>query len=234
MDRLVELSCVSKSFGPVEVLRQVNLDVYPGQVAAIAGPNGSGKSTLLRIIATLVRQDTGVVRVGGFDVRHHGREVRRRIGVLLTEERAWYWRLSGAENLRFFGALHGLRSAAAKARAAEVLELVDLNGAGDRQVGTYSSGMRMRLALARALLPRPSVLILDEPTRSADADAKEVFRDLIRAQAESGVATVLATHDPSEIYALSAAVTLLHAGASARSVEIRSLEQLTAAMQVAQ
>jgi ABC-2 type transport system ATP-binding protein len=143
----------------------------------------------------MVRADSGSAVVAGFDVERDPASVRRNVGLLIADERSWYWRLTGRENLEFFSALHGLRRGAAAQRTAELLELVGMSADADRSFGTYSSGMRLRLSLARALLARPRVLLLDEPTRSLDPAAVTSFEEILRQATSQATAAIVATHD---------------------------------------
>jgi ABC-2 type transport system ATP-binding protein len=203
----------TKSFGPLAALRDVSFDVAPREVAVLLGPNGSGKSTLLRILGTTVIADAGEIRIAGHDVLLEAAAVRRSIGFLLADERSWYWRLTGRHNLEFFAALYGLTSKERKTRTTELLQEVGLVEAADRPFGAYSSGMRLRLSLARALLPAPPVLLLDEPTRSLDPLATKQFRDLIRQLAEQRqTAVLMATHDLHEAAAIASRVLVLLEG----------------------
>jgi ABC-2 type transport system ATP-binding protein len=205
---------VSRRFGTVVALDHVDLDVAPGEVVAVMGPSGAGKSTLLRVLATLVAPDAGTAAVAGADLAREGAAVRRAIGLVLGEERSWYWRLSGRANLEFFAALHGCDRATARTRAAALLTGVGLGGgAADRRVGTYSSGMRARLALARGLVGEPRVLLLDEPTRSLDVGAADHVRALLRDHvAERSTAVLLVTHAAGEAAALADRVVVLGDG----------------------
>ena len=204
----IELTGVTRRFGTRTAADDLGLTVAAGEIVALLGPNGAGKSTVTRICAGLVRPDTGTATVAGAPAG----ERRDAVGLLLSEDRAWYWRLSGRANLEFFAILHGLPRPRARERADEVLGAVDLDDAGDRRVGEYSSGMRARLALARALVPRPEVLLLDEPTRSLDPLAAIAFRDLVRAEAARGAAILLTTHDLHEAADVADRVLVLHRG----------------------
>jgi ABC-2 type transport system ATP-binding protein len=208
----VRISGLEKRFGPVAALRGVDLTVPWGGVVALLGPNGAGKSTLLRILGTTVLPDAGSVELAGHDVVADPIAARRSVGLVLGDERSWYWRLSGRDNLEFFAALHGLRRAPARARTDHLLGLVGLAEAADRRFDRYSSGMRARLSLARALICEPPVLLFDEPTRTLDPLAAASFRDEVRSQAAAGRAVLFATHDLHEAAALADQVVVLVKG----------------------
>jgi ABC-2 type transport system ATP-binding protein len=202
-----------KRFGPVVALDGLDLDVERGEVVAILGPNGAGKTTLLRILATTVLADGGSATVLGTDVVEESVAARRRVGVMIGDERSLYWRLSGRQNLSFFAALHGMRRREAEARAEDLLTAAGLEAPADRRVLGYSSGMRARLRLARALIADPPLLLLDEPTRNLDPAAATGFRDLARelaAEREAGI--LFATHDLHEALAVADRVVVLARG----------------------
>jgi ABC-2 type transport system ATP-binding protein len=208
---------VGKRFGPLTALQGIDLEVEGGEIVAIVGPNGAGKSTLLRILATAVLPDAGRAWVAGHDVADAPEAARQSLGFLLADERSWYWRLTGRHNLEFFAALYGLDRPAARRRTGELLEELGLGEAADRSFGDYSSGMRLRLSLGRALLAEPPVLLLDEPTRSLDPIATKQFRDLARgAVTERGSAVLLATHDLHEAAELADSVVVLEGGRVSR------------------
>jgi ABC-2 type transport system ATP-binding protein len=197
----------------VRALADVDLEVGRGEIVALLGENGAGKSTLIRILATTVLPDAGEVTLMGHDVVSAPASARAALGLMLGNERSWYWRLSGRRNLEFFGALYGLRRKAAAANAAELLELVGLDASADRRVSDYSSGMRARLSLARALLREPPVILLDEPSQSLDPVAAAGFRDLItHAARERDSAVLLATHNLHEAAEVATHVVVLAHG----------------------
>lgn len=210
-----------KQFGELHALQGIDLEVPWGDIVAVLGPNGAGKSTMLRILGTTVLPDAGHVEVAGHDVVTHPDAARRSLGLVLGEERSWYWRLSGRDNLEFFAALHGLHRRAAVARASEVLRAVDLQGVATRRFDRYSSGMKARLSLARALLHEPPVLCLDEPTRTLDPVAAVAFRSLVRGQADSGRAVLFTTHDLHEAAAVASRVVVIVGGRVAATVDDR-------------
>ena len=184
----------------VVALRGIDLGVGSGEVVGLVGPNGAGKTTLLKIVSTLLHPTAGYVLVDGHDPRREARAVRDRIGLVLADDRALYWRLTGRENLEFFGVMHGLTQRDARARAGVLLEQVGL-ASRDKMVFGYSSGMRARLSLARALLTRPPLLLLDEPTRALDPMASAAVAEMLRALAADGVAVLLSSHRLDEIEA---------------------------------
>jgi ABC-type multidrug transport system ATPase subunit len=209
----VRVEGVAKRFRGRPALSNVSLSVSAGQVLAIFGQNGAGKSTLLRIIAGLLAPDGGSVLAAGIDVIADPVRARTRVGLLIAEERSHYWRLSGRANLEFFGALHGLRRPESRARTRLLLGEVGLDGDDSRPVGTWSTGMRMRLSIARALIGDPDVLLLDEPTRSVDpVGAEELRRLLLDVQARRTLTMLIATHDVRDPQLFDARSVVLHDG----------------------
>lgn len=186
---------------PVEALRDVSFEVGPGEIVGLLGPNGAGKTTLIKLIAGLLEPSGGRVLVDGFDVAATPLEVKRRLGLVLTDDRGLYWRLDGAWNLEFFGVLAGMPRGDARRRAAEVLAEAGL-AERDRLVFGYSSGMRSRLNIARALMTDPPVLVLDEPTRSLDPVASLEVTALLRGLADAGRAVLLSSHRLDEVSAI--------------------------------
>jgi len=191
---LLQLEKVRHSFGSRPVLRGIYADVPAGEALVVTGPNGSGKSTLLRIIAGLLRPDSGFVRL-----REGGRELslaerRRALGMVAPDLRL-YHELTALENLRFFALLRGLELTEADLQ--ERLEQVGLGGRGSDLVGGFSSGMRVRLKYAQAMLHEPPLLLLDEPTANLDVQGREFVEAVIERQRQRGI-LILATNDPRE------------------------------------
>ena len=186
----IELDGLTRRYGERVALQDVTLTVPAGTTLVVFGPNGAGKSTLLRVLATLLRPHSGVVRVLGRALPDDGWAVRGRIG-LLTHEPLLYRDLSGRENLRFHARLHGV----AFDRVEELLERVGLRLRADDRVHTYSRGMVQRLAVCRAVLHHPDVLLLDEPRANLDPAAADLVEPLIGAA--SGRTRVVTSHDPA-------------------------------------
>ena len=195
-------------------LRGVSFSMQAGEVVALVGANGAGKSTLLRIITTLLLPTRGRAWVGGADVEREPGRVLRQLGFHSGSDASFYARLTAFENLQFFATLNNFPSADAASRIAHLAELLHLGPVMNRQVRTLSTGTVHRLSLARALLHRPSVVILDEPTRSLDPLAAAEFRRFLLDEVVHGQgATVLfASHTPAEVEQLAARVALLHSG----------------------
>lgn len=195
-------------------LQEITCEIPRGELFGLLGPNGAGKSTLLRVLATLVLPDSGTAWVGDADVVRNPHRARQRLAPVLGDDRSLNWRLSARENLRLFAALHGLTARTAPARINEVLEVVELAGTMRQSVGSFSSGMRQRLLLARALLARPQVLLLDEPTRSLDPVSAHRFRTFLREEvvARRGCTVLLATHTADEAFGLCDRVGVLDRG----------------------
>src|SRR6266568_5850135 len=172
----------------------IDLRVERGEIFGVRGPNGAGKTTTLRMLATLLEPTSGDARILGFDVRTHPREIRANLGAMLSGERSLYWKLTARENLEYFAALYHVPPSETKARIANVLAAVKLTDRADDYVERYSTGMRQRLALARALLPNPPLVVLDEPTVGLDPQASRDLRDRVRELKAQGRTVLLTTH----------------------------------------
>jgi ABC-2 type transport system ATP-binding protein len=198
--------------GETIALNDVSFCAAGGEVVALLGPNGSGKTSTLKLISTMLLADGGAVRVGGFEARRDGSRVRRQVGIAVAAERSFFPRLSARENLDFFGALDEVPRGERAGRIEEVLRDTGLEEQADTLVMKFSSGMYQRLGLARALVKRPRVLLLDEPTRSLDAAGTAHFWITVRALARRNTAVFLATHNFAEAAAVARRVLLLHRG----------------------
>lgn len=197
---------------PITAVDHVDLQVEAGELFGLIGPNGAGKTTLVKLLCTLILPTSGGARIAGYDLSQD-RAIKAAVGLVVSDERSFTWRLSGRRNLLFFAALHGLTGREAARRVEEVLDLLEMRPIGDQRFATYSTGMRQRLAIARALLHRPRVLFMDEPTRSLDPGATRRLHALIRTLvAEQGVTVFLTTHDLSEAETLCSRVAVMHRG----------------------
>ncbi len=199
----------------VEALRGVSFAVRHGEVVGLLGPNGAGKTTTIKIIATLLLPDDGEAYVEGYSVVREQRRVRERIGLMLTVEKGFYGKLTGRENLEYFGALYGIPKDKLEKRIDELMKLLELDklGAEDRLFEEYSLGMKARLGLARALLRDPPVLLLDEPTLGLDPPSARKIRELVRSLAHrEGKAILYTTHNMFEAELVCDRILLINKG----------------------
>lgn len=189
---VIDVQALKKAYGAKEVLKGLNLSVERGTVYGVLGPNGAGKTTLVSILSTLLRPDSGTVRIFGLDVVREADAVRRRIG-LTGQFAAVDEELSGRENLQLFAKLAGYSTRSAAARAEELLEAFGLLDAAGRPADKYSGGMRRRLDIAAAMLVAPDLLFLDEPTTGLDPRSRSDVWDIVRFLAERGTTVLLTT-----------------------------------------
>jgi ABC-2 type transport system ATP-binding protein len=197
-----------------EVLHGVDLRIERGELFGLLGPNGAGKTTLLKMLCTLTTPDSGTITIDGIDATKNPMSVKRRIGLCSSEERSFYFRLSARQNLEFFGALAGLTGGRLQERIEEVIRLVDLGDAIDKKFSGFSSGMRQRLTMARAMLGDPPILYLDEPTRAVDPVHAHELRMLIREELvdKRGKTVILATNLLDEAWEICDRVAILRRG----------------------
>ena len=197
---------------PISAVTNITFTIPPGELFGLLGPNGAGKTTLVKMLCTLIRPTQGTATVCGHALSETG-AIRADVGLVVSDERSFYWRLSARRNLLFFAAMYGLYGRTAQERVAQLLADVDLSAAADRPFSQFSSGMRQRLAIARALLHQPRLLFLDEPSRSLDPLATARLHDLIRRlMSRQEMSVFLITHDLVEAEALCHRVALMHQG----------------------
>jgi ABC-2 type transport system ATP-binding protein len=192
----------------------VDLAVEKGEVFGVLGPNGAGKTTLIKILCTLILPTAGRAKVNGYDVERESGRVRESIGLVTTDERSFYWRLTGRQNLEFFASLHNFSTDDAREAVDELLGVVDLRYAADVRFLNYSAGMKQRMAIARGLLNDPAVLFMDEPTRSLDPGAARSLRDFIKGEIVGvrGKTIFISTHNLEEAEELCHRVVIFDEG----------------------
>jgi len=209
-----------KRFGTKTVLRGLDFEVQPGEFVALLGPNGAGKTTFLRILSSLARPSAGEVRVAGFRLPHHAAAVRARLGVV-SHLPLLYGDLTAEENLRFFARLYNVRNHAQ--RISEVLKMVGLESRRKDLVRDYSRGMQQRLAIGRAVLHDPDVILFDEPYTGLDQDASAMLDEVLRAVAAQGRTVVMTSHDLARAEDLATRFDILSRGIIAASATRREL-----------
>ena len=207
----IETHGLTKKFNDFTAVDHIELDVRRGEIYGFLGPNGAGKSTTIRMLCTLLKPTSGTAAVAGFDVDHDANEVRRRIG-LVSEKLIMYTRLTAEQNLSFFGKLYGIDESELKSKIAELLDMVQLTPFKDRSVGGFSSGMRQRMNVIRALIHDPEIIFLDEPTTALDPQSTKFVRDTILRLKRDGHTIILTTHIMEEADELSDRVSIIDHG----------------------
>lgn len=208
---MIEVSALEKHFGRVTALAGVSFQAPRGEITGLLGPNGAGKSTCLRILSTVMQADRGRAEIAGLDVADDSLDVRRLIGVL-PHGAGLYPQLTARENIRYYGALHGIDTRALETRISELIERLDLGKIADRRAKGFSQGERTRVALARALVNRPDYLLLDEPTSGLDVMATRDLRQWLKELARQGCCILLSSHVMQEIAALADEIVIIADG----------------------
>ena len=202
---------LTKQFHDFLAVDEVNLSVDAGQILAILGQNGAGKTTTVRMLTALLTPTRGWARVAGYDVVKNGHDVRSSVGVL-TEQHGLYMRMTAIEYLDFFGQVYSLSAEARKIRSDHLLEYFGLTEAAKRRIGEYSKGMRQKLALARAMMHDPGVLLLDEPTSAMDPESARLVRDEIARLKSSQRTIVICSHNLTEVEQLADQIAIIYRG----------------------
>jgi ABC-2 type transport system ATP-binding protein len=238
MASAVDVDGISRVFEPkrkrdtrVVALDRVSLAIPEGEIHGLLGPNGAGKTTLVKILSTVLLPTDGQARVLGHDVVAETKAVRPLIGIVFGGERGLYWRLTGRQNLEYWGALYKLPTSVSRARTQGLLERVGLSERADERVETYSRGMKQRLHLARGLIGDAKILFLDEPTTGMDPLAAREFRTLIGELRSEGRTILLATHDLVEAETVCDRVTLIDRGKIIATESPRTLGRLISRFQ---
>jgi sodium transport system ATP-binding protein len=211
---MITVDQLAKAFGKhaeVKAVAGVSFAAADGEITGLLGPNGAGKTTLLRMLATLMRPDSGGATIDGHDVVRDRYAVRRTIGVL-SDARGLYPRLTGRENIRYFGALHGGSGGPLDARVEELVAALGIADIADRRAQGYSQGERMKVAIARALVHDPHTLLLDEPTNGLDIMSTRALRALLRGLRDQGRCLVFSSHVMQEVTALCDRIVILGHG----------------------
>ena len=212
----------------VEALKDINLEVRQGEIFGLLGPNGAGKTTLIKILTTLLLPTSGRAVVNGFDTATHENEVRASTGCMLMGERGLYWKMTGRENLEYFGALYHFSPTDRKKRAEEIIALLNLEDIADRMVDTYSSGQKMKLAFAKSLINDAPLLVLDEPTNTLDVPTASELRAIVRDMNQAGKTIIYTTHIMAEAETLCDRVAIIDYG---ELLALGTVDELKASLQ---
>ncbi len=218
---MIEVKKLVKRFGLKSILRGLDFSVQPGEFVALLGPNGAGKTTFLRILATLSRPSLGHVQVAGHTLPQQAAQVRAKLGVV-SHMPLLYPDLTAEENIRFYGRMYGI--ADMEARVTEVLEMVGLDNRRRDLVRTFSRGMQQRLAIGRAVVHDPEVMLFDEPYTGLDQDASEMLDDVLRSVAAKGRTVVMTSHDLARAEDLATRFDILSRGVIAASAKHADLK----------
>ena len=219
---MIETDDLSKRFNDFWAVDGVTLSIRPGQILALLGQNGAGKTPTVRMLTGLLTPTRGSARVAGYDIVRQSAQLRASVGVL-TEQHGLYLRMTGDEYLDFFGRVYRLRPEARRQRSGYLMEYFGLAEAAMHSIGEYSKGMRQKLALARALMHEPPVLLLDEPTSAMDPESARLVRDEIARLRSSQRTIVICTHNLAEAEALADIIAIIYKG---RVLMIGTLEDL--------
>jgi heme ABC exporter ATP-binding subunit CcmA len=227
---MVHMEGVTKRFGKVFALRGIDLQLGRGRFLGVFGPNGAGKTTLLKVLATLLRPSTGTITIAGYDIVQEADKVRSMLGVLVHRT-FLYGQLTASENLQFYGRMFGVKKL--PERILEVLQIVGLETHARQLVRTYSRGMQQRLAIARAILHQPALLLLDEPYTGLDQHASTHLQELLRQLHVAECTIIMSTHDVHrglELYddiAIQCRGKIAYYGSTA-GIDLHAFEQLYA------
>jgi sodium transport system ATP-binding protein len=208
---MIQVQGLSKSFGAVKAVQDVSFLAPDGQITGLLGPNGAGKSTTLRMLYTLLKPDRGSAQVDGFDVRGSPLDVQRRIGVL-ADARGLYPRLTSRENIRYYGRLHGLAGEALENQIDALSSLLDMQPIIDRRTEGFSTGEKLKVAIARTLVHDPKNVLLDEPTNGLDVMSTRAMRQFILRLREEGKCVLFTSHIMQEVAVLCDQIVIISRG----------------------
>ena len=208
---MIQVQGLSRSFGKIKAVQDVSFFAPDGQITGLLGPNGAGKSTTLRMLYTLLKPDSGSAQIDGFDVRQSPLEVQRRIGVL-ADARGLYPRLTSRENILYYGRLHGMQEEELERQIHSLISLLDMQSIIDRQTGGFSTGEKLKVAIARTLVHNPKNVLLDEPTNGLDVMSTRAMRQFILRLREEGKCVVFTSHIMQEVAALCDQIVIISNG----------------------
>ena len=223
---MILVDCLKKSFGNVKALDGVSFNAPDGQISGLLGPNGAGKTTCLRILYTLLKPDSGHAQIDGYDTQTDPLQVQSRIGAL-PDSHGLYPRLTTRENIRYYGRLHNLRGNSLEDHIDHLISMLEMQDIEHRRTEGFSSGQRIKVAIARALVHQPTTIMLDEPTNGLDVMSTRAMRTFIRRLRDEGKCVLFSSHIMQEVAALCDNITIIHHGQVAASGSSKEILQKT-------
>jgi len=208
---MIQVQTLSKSFGKLKAVQDVSFSAPDGQITGLLGPNGAGKSTTLRMLYTLLKPDSGSAMIDGYDVTRHSLDVQRRIGVL-ADARGLYARLTTRENIRYYGRLHGLEGELLERQIEKLILLLEMQPIADRKTDGFSTGEKLKVAIARALVHDPPNVLLDEPPNGLDVMSTRAMRQFILRLRDGGKCVLFTSHIMQEVAAMCDQIVIISRG----------------------
>lgn len=218
---MINIIDISKKFNTTDALSGVSFDVHEGEILGLLGENGAGKSTLLRIISTMLRPTSGTAVVNGYDIIKNPKEVRKTVGILFGSEVGLYERLTARENIEYFAQLNGMTKNDSYKRINYLIERFSFADYADKQVGTFSKGMKQKVSIARSIVHDPSVMLFDEPESGLDFKAAKIVFDFMETCKSEGKSIIFSSHSMESIKNYSDNMVVLHKGKVVKSFDVK-------------
>lgn len=222
---MINIIDISKKFNTTDALSGVSFDVHEGEILGLLGENGAGKSTLLRIISTMLHPTSGTAVVNGYDIIKNPKEVRKTVGILFGSEVGLYERLTARENIEYFAQLNGMNKNDSDKRINYLIERFSFADYADKQVGTFSKGMKQKVSIARSIVHGPSVMLFDEPESGLDFKAARIVFDFMETCKSEGKSIIFSSHSMESIKNYSDNMVVLHKGKVVKSFDVQEYRE---------
>lgn len=222
---MINIIDISKKFNTTDALSGVSFDVHEGEILGLLGENGAGKSTLLRIISTMLHPTSGTAVVNGYDIIKNPKEVRKTVGILFGSEVGLYERLTARENIEYFAQLNGMNKNNSDKRINYLIERFSFADYADKQVGTFSKGMKQKVSIARSIVHDPSVMLFDEPESGLDFKAARIVFDFMETCKSEGKSIIFSSHSMESIKNYSDNMVVLHKGKVVKSFDVQEYRE---------
>ncbi|SHI08118.1 ATP-binding cassette domain-containing protein [Clostridium grantii] len=221
---MIEVNKLSKEFKNIKAVMEISFSVNKGEIVGLLGENGAGKTTTLRMLATMLEPTTGTAFINGLNVVKDGQKVRESIGILFGGEVGLYDRLTALENITYFAELNGMNKEQIQNRIIELSDLLDMKEYINKRVGKFSRGMKQKVAIARAIVHDPSIMLLDEPTAGLDVTASRIVQKFIKKCKEDNKAIIFSSHSMNEVEKLCDRIVIIHKGGIVEQGSIKYLK----------